>query len=274
MARLVELKVDRSPLFDGSADFGRKMHKLFTQNYGWAGREFIRRLLELGEPAIHAMISEATARFEERYGVRFTGVERYWEQLLVLVDLVLQLAYEWEITDFAPETCVAWAVGQVGAMRGTIEENHRDGFDLLSDFLNEHNGDTIEVFYSPGQSPYHNQMRKTNGAVRVRLEAIRAARSTNIVDGTVYIDRAYLRRWFSSKGGDYAALANQLVDDGALVASKRISMGKDTDIRLPQTHVIGIRMTHPRLEGLLDTVAQTSATVGNVVPLSKSQGSP
>jgi len=274
MARLVELKVDRSPLFSDSADFGRKMHKLFTQNYGWAGREFIRRLLELGEPAIHAMIAEATTRFEERYGVRFTGVERYWEQLLVLVDLVLTLAYEWEITDYTPDKSVAWAAGQVPAMRGTIEENHRDGFDLLSDFLNEHNGDTIEVFYSPGQSPYHNQMRKTNGAVRVRLEAIRAARSTKIVDGTVYIDRAYLRRWFSSKGGDYAALAAQLTEDGAMMAAKRISMGKDTDIRLPQTHVVGIRMTHPRLEGLLDDINQSSAAASNVVPLNKSQGSP
>ena len=159
-------------------------------------------------------------------------------------------------------------------MRGTIEENHRDGFDLLSDFLNEHNGDTIEVFYSPGQSPYHNQSRKINGAVRIRLEAIRAARSTSIVDGTVYIDRAYMRRWFSSKGGDYAALAAQLAEDGALMAAKRISMGKDTDFRLPQTHVIGIRMTHPRLEGLLDTVNKSCAAASNVVPLNKSQGSP
>jgi hypothetical protein len=114
--------------------------------------------------------------------------------------------------------------------------------------------------------------RNPKGTVRVRIEAIRSAKSTVIKDGTLYLDRAHFRRWLSAAGGDFAGLVEKLEADNAIPTVRRLSLTRGTDIRLPQVYVLGIRMTHPRLDGLLDRL--NDAQVSNVVNLSTSRGSP
>lgn len=269
MARLVEFRVDPCSLFSENSDVGRKLYNLFGSNYGHAGREFVRKLMEIGEEGIMAMIAEATAKFPQQFHTRFSGVERYWEATFVLTSLGLRLAHDWGIIRFSPTDCIRWGLNQLPEMRSAVDDNRLDAFDMLAEYLNEHAHETVELYRAPGQEPKMSLARPApHGAIRVRIEGFRDVNSPHITNGVLYLDRTHFRRWFAEKGGNPRAFFMQVQRDNADATplSKKASLGKNTGVRLPQVYVLGIRLTHERLAGILDTVSRNyeDMTVGEV----------
>ena len=258
LARLLELRVDPSPLFSKGTDTGRKLHRLFTQNFGFAGRLFLERVMEIGEQGIRAMLAAAFDEFEKKYGKVFTGVERFWEVAIVMTDLALRLAHEWGIIDYSEEASVKWVLSQIDDMRETIEDNHRDVFDLLAQYVNEHLSDTLLVFHDPGKDPLPNYERLPRGPIRIRIDGQRNAGSTKLVGGTMMLERSHFRQWFAKHGGNPRDFAAQIARDGADATppSKKASLGKNTPISPPQCYVIGINLKHPRLQSILEGIEQ------------------
>ena len=258
LARLLELRVDPSPLFSKGTDTGRKLHRLFTQNYGFAGRLFLERVMEIGEQGIRAMLAAAFDEFEKKYGKVFTGVERFWEVAIVMTDLALRLAHEWGIIDYTEEASIKWVLSQIDDMRETIEDNHRDVFDLLAQYVNDHLSDTLLVFHDPGKDPLPNYERLPRGPIRIRIDGQRNAGSTKLVGGTMMLERSHFRQWFAKQGGNPRDFAAQIARDGADATppSKKASLGKNTPISPPQCYVIGINLKHPRLQSILEGIEQ------------------
>ena len=258
LARLLELRVDPSPLFSKGSDTGRKVHRLFTQNYGFAGRLFLERVMEIGEQGIRAMLAAAFDEFEKKYGKVFTGVERFWEVAIVMTDLALRLAHEWGIIDYTEAASIKWVLSQIDDMRETIEDNHRDVFDLLAQYVNDHLSDTLLVFHDPGKDPLPNYERLPRGPIRIRIDGQRNAGSTKLVGGTMMLERSHFRQWFAKQGGNPRDFAAQIARDGADATppSKKASLGKNTPISPPQCYVIGINLKHPRLQSILEGIEQ------------------
>ena len=258
LARLLELRVDKSPIFTKGTDAGRKLHRLFTQNYGFAGRMFLERLMEIGEQGIRAMLAAAFDEFEKKYGRVFTGVERFWEVAIVVTELTLRLAHEWGIIDYSEEASIKWVLSQIEDMREAIEDNHRDVFDLLAQYVNEHLSDTLLVWHDPGKDPLPNYDRLPRGPIRIRIDGHRNAGSTKLVGGTMLLERSHFRQWFAKQGGNSRDFIAQIARDGAdaTPVSKKASLGKNTPISPPQCYVIGINLKHPRLQSLLEGIEQ------------------
>ena len=278
MLRLLELKVETSALFSDNTDVGRMFHRLFTENCGHAGREFIQNIMETYDTAdIQNMFRQATTTLRTEFGVEFNGTERYWELILVLVALSLRLAHEWDIIKFDPQRCIAWAVAQVDVMRGAVEEERKDVFDLINDYITEHAAEMVELYRSPGREYDLNPIRQMpRGAVRVRVEGDRQRNSPAIVGGRVYLDRTHFRKWYASRGGNPRTLHQELTKLNALAIpdpNYRMSLAKNTGVRLPQSYVIPLRLAHPKLKGLLDDVSMGSQEA-EVITLNTSQGSP
>lgn len=269
LARLLELRVDPSPVFAKGTDAGRKLHRLFTENYGHAGQEFVRRIAEIGEEGVRAMIAQAMDDFAQKYGVTFTGVERYWEVSLVLVDLALRLAYEWGLIDFEPEAAVRWALSQLDDMREVVADNQMDEFDLLARYVNEHLSDTLLVYHDPGKDPYPNDQLLPRGPIRIRIDGLRKTGSQKLVGGTMLLERTHFRQWFAKHGGNPRDLTSQIANDGAdrTPPSKKASLGKNSPLSPPQCYVIGVDLTHPRLVSILEGIerdhdnTQTNAVI-------------
>lgn len=263
LARLLELKVDPSPIFADGTDAGRKLHRLFTQNYGHAGREFVVRLMEIGEHGVRAMVAQAMDDFAKTYGKKFTGVERYWEVSVVLVELALRLAHEWGLIDYTPGACIKWVLGQVDYMRETVEDNRMDAFDLLARYVNEHLRDTLLVFHDPGKEPQPNYERLPPGPIRIRIDGKRRTGSTKLMAGTMFLERTHFRQWFAKHGGNPRDLIAQIAADGAdaTPASKKASLGKNSPLSPPQCYVIGVDLTHPRLSSILEGIEQDHESV-------------
>jgi hypothetical protein len=271
LARLLELRVDPSPVFRNGTDAGRKLHRLFTQNYGHAGRDFLDRTMQIGEQGIRAMLANAFDEFPAKYGRTFTGVERFWEVAVVMVELALRLAHEWKIVDFSQQEATEWAVSQLDDMREAVVDNYRDVFDLLAQYVNEHLSDTLLVYHDPGKEPTPVYERIPRGPIRVRVDGHRQTGSTKLVGGTMFLERTNFRRWFAKNGGNPRDFVAQITRDGAdaTPATKKASLGKHTPISPPQCYVIGVNLAHPRLRSILEGVEQRqdNAHMGDVIEL-------
>lgn len=268
MARLLEVNVPAHPMFVKDSAAGRKLYGFITTNYGYAGREFVKRLLELGPDGVRAAIAEATDTFHTRYKVRFSGEERYWEQAVILADLAGKLAHDWGIIQFDPVLGIEWVLSNVGAIRRSVLENKVDSFDLLSEYLNDNADKALTVFHNGGGKPTVDFSRMPRSSVFVRFDLHRKSASDQFDYGTVTIDRTNFRKWLSTRGGDYKTFVQELTDEKVNVTPKsnKAYMTKDSPIKLPQSYVVSINLNHPRLLGVLDKVNENpdDATLGQL----------
>jgi len=260
MARLIELKVAKSPIYRDGTDAGRQLHKLFTENYGWAGRAFIERLMKMDEHSIRVLMAAAIDQFNDKYGYKFSGVERFWEVGFVLPELCLNLAHGWDITAFDGREATVWATSNISEMRDAAADNQRDMFDLIAEYMNEHLSETVQVFHNGDASPLVDYSRLPRNSVHVRIDAYRKGGSTDIKKATMLLDRTHFRKWYASKGQNPREVLGALELEGANAtpSSQKASLGKNTTLSIPQTYVIGVDLTHSRMAGVLDDVVTAS----------------
>ena len=253
LARILEVSVPPSNLFTKDSTAGRKIYEFINANYGHVGREFIKRLLELGETGIRAAIAQATTDFRDKYKANFSGEERFWEQAIILADLSARLAKEWGLIAFDHEDGIEWVLAQVGAIRRAVSEFKVDAFDLLTEYLNENSDATLTVTQTGTNKPMVDFSRVPRGELRVRFEMYRRTSGDVLSHGTVMLDRTHFRRWLAQRGADYKTFMGELQDESVIATPKsnKAYLGKDSPIKLGQSYVIGVNLVHPRLQGIL-----------------------
>ena len=254
MARLLEVTVPASGIYNKDTAIGKKFYDAIHSNYGHAGRKFIRNLLEMGEEGIQSAIAEATANFAKKYKAKFSGEERYWEQAIILSDLSMSLAKEWGLIDYKYEQATEWVLSQIGAIRRTVQENQVDAFDLVAEYMADSADTSVTVMHTTGQKSQPDFSRIPRGDIRIRLDVYRKSPVDQFDKGTMMIDRTHFRKWLSIRGADYKTFKQELVDENVVATprSEKASLGKDTPVKLAQTYVIGFNLTHPRFQSLLD----------------------
>jgi len=209
-ARLLEVTVKPTTLFTQDSEAGRKVYNFVNSNYGFAGREFIKKLLELGPVGIRAAIDEATATFKDKYQATFTGEERYWEQALVLADLAGKLASDWGIVQFDHTKGIEWVLSQIGIIRRAVLENKADSFDILGEYMNAHADCALTVFHQGSQKPMVDHARMPRGSIHIRFDLYRKTVGDYFDSGTMLIDRTHFRKWLSIQGADYKSFMSDL----------------------------------------------------------------
>lgn len=258
LARILEVSVPPSKLFTKDSTAGRKIYEFINANYGHVGREFIKRLLELGETGIRAAIAQATEDFRGKYKAQFSGEERFWEQSIILADLAARLAKEWGLIAYDHKDGIEWVLSQVGAIRRAVSEFKVDAFDLLTEYLNENSDATLTVTQTGTNKPMVDFSRVPRGELRVRFEMYRKTNGDVFTHGTVMLDRTHFRRWLAQRGADYKTFMGEMQDESVLATPKsnKAYLGKDSPIKLGQSYVIGVNLTHPRLQGILSDADQ------------------
>jgi hypothetical protein len=258
LARILEVSVPPSRLFTKDSTAGRKIYEFINANYGHVGRAFITKLLELGETGVRAAIAQATADFHRKYKAQFSGEERYWEQAIILADLAAQLAKDWGLIAFEPVDGTEWVLSQVGAIRRAVSEFKVDSFDLLTEYLNDNSDATLTVTQTGTNKPIADFSRIPRGELRVRFEMHRKTNGDMFTHGTVMLDRTHFRRWLANRGADYKTFMAELLVENVIATpkSQKAYLGKDSPIKLGQSYVIGVNLTHPRLQGILSDAEQ------------------
>lgn len=258
LARILEVSIPPSKIFTKDSTAGRKVYEFITNNYGLVGREFLKKLLELGDTGIRAAIAQATEEFRSKYKANFTGEERYWEQAIILADLAAKLAKDWGLIAFDHKVGIEWVLAQVGAIRRAVSEFKVDAFDLLTEYLNENADATLTVTQTGANKPVVDFSRLPRGELRVRFEMYRKSNGDVFSRGVVFLDRTHFRRWLAQRGADYKTFMGELQEENVIATPKsnKAYLGKDSPIKLGQSYVIGVNLAHPRLQGILSDADQ------------------
>jgi hypothetical protein len=268
LARLLEFNVAPHPLFTKGSQVGRQIHAFLMNNYGTAGQEFVRHLMPLGVDGLKAMLDHAINEFPKKYGVSFSGDERFWEIGVVLADLGNQLAKEYGLIQYDYEDATEWALSELKSMKVSAATNRMDAFDALGEFINENMDATLTVMHTPGQKPMRDNNRPYIADILVRYDLFRRTYDGKFESGTVLVERTKLRKWLSTRGYDYKAFVQEFEVEGIIATpkSQKAYFGKDVGIKIPQCYVVGINLNHPRLLGILDDADQavTDLTYGQL----------
>lgn len=264
MARLLEVRIPAHRLFKQDTSAGQKIYTHLMQNYGHAGRVFLKELVRLGDERIREMIEEARKSFATRYNAHFAGEERYWETAIVLQDLAASIASRLGLIKYDYTKGTRWVLEQLGTIRYAATENRADSFDLLSEYLNEVADCAVTVMHT-GSQITPDMSRCPRGELRARFDVYRSKHSSPFERGVLYVDRGHFRKWLSMRGADYNTLVNEFDMENIHVKPKsgRIMLGKDTPIKVGATYVLGIDLTHPRLVGILNDADEAMERIAN-----------
>lgn len=263
--RLLELTIPRHHFFAENSDKGREIYSFLHANYGTVGPLYIEHLVKLGVDKLRDMVNEKLATFRTRYGVQFSGEERFWEHAIVLSDLGNEIARNLGLVSYDHEEGTRWVLGQIDPLRSSVKEQDMDCFDVLGAFLNEHVGNSVSVAHTGTNTPHFDLNRLPREELLVRYNIFRKAVTDPFSSGVVYINRTFFFRWLTANGHDPKTLRQQLRDAGAISqpTGDKYYMGTGTGIRAGQIYVLGINLSHPRMTGVLND-AEVNAGLGEL----------
>lgn len=255
MVRLLEINVPPTDVFTQDSQAGTMIYRAITENYGYAGREFIRKLLQLGPARVRELVHAAPSALAKDFGVKFSGQERYWEQLLSLAYLAGTLAKTWGIIQYSIAPSIQWTLEQIKGVRTNILETRRDGFDVLAEYLNEQSGQAVTVIHTPNQKPIPDLTRLPRGEIVVRYDVYRKSTSDPFSHGTVLVDSVRFKRWCNERNYDFKAVVTEIKGAGsdATPRSRKALLTKDTGIQGAQVYALGVKMNHPIFSGVFDS---------------------
>lgn len=258
--RLLELTIPRHPFFAENSDKGREIYSFLHSNYGTVGALYVEHLVGLGADKLRDMVNEKLADFRTRYGVQFSGEERFWEHAIVLSDLGNEIARSMGLVSYDHTEGTKWVLSQIGAMRTGVKEQTMDCFDILGSFLNEHVGNSVAVAYTGTNTPYYDVARLPRDEILIRYNLFRKTHNDKFDSGVAYINRMFFFRWLTANGYDPKTVRQQLFDAGAInqPSTNKYSMGKDTGIKSGQIYVIGVNLSNSRLAGILNDAEATT----------------
>lgn len=258
MMRLLEVTFDPHSLFKTNTAVGRKVFQYVTTNYGHIGPKFVEYLLNMGPVAVKAMIDDAMKTFSQRYNAEFSGEERYWEIIIVLADLAMQIATKQGWFKFDYKRGTRWVLEQTGSIRENIAANKMDSFDILSEYLNANTRVALTVMHTLGQPPAPLFSRMPREEVRVRYDVMRKVANGLFDHGTVTMDRTHFRQWLAVNNVDYRQMMRDFEAENIVVPVKnnKAYLGKGTDIKMGQCYAIALNLNHPRLQGILEEADQ------------------
>ena len=267
-ARLLEFSLAPAPCFINNPQFGRDIYDELQEVCGTAGREYLKHLVELGPDGIRVIIKNAMANFKGKYGVDFSGEERYWQQAIVFADLGLSIANDLGLIKFNYEQATRWVIAQLGSVRGSAIEMKRTPIDMINEYMTEHLENTIAVYFKGDDEAKIDQHRIPRKGVRVRIELSSRSNTEPFTSGKMYFEFSHFRTWLARNGSDMRTIREYMGDSilmGTNGKNMRIKLGRYTGIETDQVPVVAFNLSHGLLSGILDKEINESS--GDVVPI-------
>lgn len=144
LARVLEFKVGSPSLLKNDALIGAEIFNPFTKNYGHAGREYIRYLMETPKEKIKARFDYWVERFMNDYSK--DAVYRFYHNAIACTFTGAEIANDLGIIDYDLERIYNHVVNDmINTKNNVIEINKADYVDVLQRFLNSNHLGTLTI---------------------------------------------------------------------------------------------------------------------------------
>lgn len=244
-ARIFQATIPKS---DRIGTLGLEAAKGFFRNYGHVQPLLAQKIIDLGGPI--KVYEAAEAKFEKKYGFKFTSEERHVYAGFVVSSIGGAIAKSLGIIAYEPRDGLEAGLKAMAKIRTQASSSAADAFDIIGQYLVEN--DKFMVEYVENQTVG----RVAKGIARsplpenviIRLEIV-CTDTIPLVGGRLCINKVLFKRWLQKQGGDYTKLLTDLGDMGAQVKdNERVSLYKGCDKSNPgQAFCLTIQITHPRL---------------------------
>jgi Domain of unknown function (DUF927) len=235
MNRIFQYDVRQAPQFDRAS--ATAIYRMFTENYGHAGRVYIRHLIQ-DLDAHQANIDRIVAKLDQRTNAH--GEERFWSATAGVTLYGALLANRLGLTHFDISRLFEWCVDTINSMRGCKLDLVSDSVGALAQFLDEHIDNRLILTESKGRPGEQVQTyQDPRGSLLVRYE---------LDTGKLYISRNAIRAWMTKRHLSYNDVRKDLEKSMALTDSgKRKVLGSCTPYAGAQQPCWELNMKHPKL---------------------------
>lgn len=260
LMRVMDIPTAAHPMFSKGPRPGELLYREVGTNFGWIGPLVLKEWMRLGEHELHRRIDLHKVKFAKKYNVKFRGQERFWQAALVLADLALETAIALGLLRFDHEPAMIHVLQQMNILRKAVVDAHRDEFDLLSEYLNDHARETVTIMYTGAGTGVMDINRRPMGSIHIRHDVYRADVRDPYTRGTMMIDKKHLRDWLVEHGGDIKSMMDTFSRAGIVVQvpNNKAVLSKGTGLKTPQLVVVAVNLDHPRLRGILDDADDAS----------------
>lgn len=247
---------------------GYEFFDIVAENNGWAFPELVKAVCDMG--GAKEVWAKGEKAFFKKFGFTFEPQERFYRTGIIAGWIIGSIGKQLGLFPFDVNDTIEYLLDHVATFRKDTLNNRQDVFDVIGQFLQEHNDRIIEVTEVYGSKREQVRMPAPERAV-ARLKIVHDT-NTPVMPGSVLaINLGSFKTWLQRVRDSSDRICRELESNGALIAEReRVTMFKGCANRNPgQAHCILVNINHPRFA---DALTGTSARIQSQVALAVLQG--
>ena len=245
---------------DGKSD-GYEFFDLLAENNGWAFPELVQFVIDNGGQKKAWEWAERS--FDKTFGFAFEPQERFYRTAIISAWGMGTIGARLGLFPFDIKGTIEYLIEHVKKTRQSAIDNRVDVFDIIGQFLAEHNDQLVECKEKYGSGVEQVTLPAPERAV-ARVKIVYDA-TTNVMPGSlVYINADRLRNWLKAKRDGLDRIERELEDESALIRRReRVTIFKGCPKHAPgQMQCLVINLNHPRfIDSLTGTAARAQSKI-------------
>lgn len=268
-ARTLELhQHDRDFIQGMDGKRGTVFFQMLEANHGFAYPELVQGVLDMGGPK--AVWDAGERKFEEKYRFLFEPQERFYRSAIISAWIMGRLGRGLGLFPFDIDRVIEYLCKQVKKYRDKAEQERADAFDIIGQFLQEHNDRLVvcrEQYVTPPAKGNENVQFPVPDLAVARIKVVYDTSNPVMPGSQLAINTARLREWLRKTRDSIDRVVDELLVEGALISARdRVTIYKGCQRENPgQAMCVIINLTHPRF---MDALTATKARPGTGVVMS------
>jgi hypothetical protein len=225
--------------------YGAHIYGVLQDNYGWALPEICEGVIAMGGRRV--VWDKGLKAFEGKYRLQFESEERFRKNVTAIAYIVGHIGKKLGIFRFDVDRIIRYMVDTIIALRSRSVAVHRDAFDIIGQFMQEHNHQLIITRREVGKAE-----RVDFPAPEVacmRMELVVDAKGVPQAGSRLAINNTIFKEWLRRTRDSLERVTGELtVMGGALQSFQRVTMYKGCQRANPgQAHCLIVDLLHQRM---------------------------
>ena len=232
---------------------GTAFHTLIRDNYGWALPELVEAVLAAGGE--RAVWDKGSAAFDRRFGFAFEPAERFYRTAVVSAWIMGTIGKRLGLFPMDVDAVAVHLLKVIEDARDRATRGQQDAFDIVGQFLQEHNDQLIECReeYDPNGNGVEKVQYPVPERAVARLKVVHDSKNPVLPGSVLMINVVTFKKWLLRTRDNVQRVCDELDAQGALIHEReRVTLYKGCSRSNPgQAFCVVVNINHPRFHAAL-----------------------